>query len=81
MNWLSFDVEVSPNCNKDYVTVHEIRSDGSRKNLGKFCGNTKPGYQGMLVGNSNKVAVTFSSDDAVTGTGWFIEWNGVPGRL
>ena len=83
MNFLHFDIEASTNCGMDYVLVQEERPDGSKKDLGtgKYCGNTKPGDQGILISNGNKVSITFSSNDVNNGPGWFIEWYGVPCKL
>ena len=76
-----FDIEASADCTKDYVLVQEVKPDGDRTDLGKFCGNTKPGSNGVVVSGSNKVAITFSSDATNNGRGWFMEWYGVPGML
>ncbi|XP_078037937.1 cubilin [Augochlora pura] len=71
-----FNLENSPNCTNDYVEMFDSieNPDGSRtwKSLGKVCGrNTPPQFNST----SNRMKVTFHSNDKIQGDGFMALWN------
>ncbi|KAH0948163.1 hypothetical protein HN011_006977 [Eciton burchellii] len=73
-----FNLETSPNCEKDYVEVFDwVRKDsvydnGEWRSLGKFCGRNTPA---PVNSTSNRMKVIFRSNEAVQSDGFRAVWN------
>ncbi|EFN89302.1 Cubilin, partial [Harpegnathos saltator] len=72
-----FSLETSPNCEKDYVQIFdwingEESSNSEWKSLGKVCGRNTPA---PFNSTSNRMKVTFHSNEAVQSDGFRAVWN------
>lgn len=77
MNIVSFDIEQSAGCRKDYMFIQ----DGIRKNstsLGNYCGSTIP--KNPIVSSGPRLMVNFLTNNNVTKTG-FNATVSCPGRI
>ncbi|KAM3609502.1 uncharacterized protein V6R79_015928 [Siganus canaliculatus] len=70
-----FDVEFHPFCRHDRLTV----STGTHKPVGIFCGDDLPGP--MLLSNSQKATLLFSSDTGRAGSGFVVRHQTVQGHF
>lgn len=64
LGFSQFDLESSPNCNNDYVEIHENGPTGPL--LGHYCGSTIPSN----VTHGEKLWVKFRSNEQDTATGF-----------
>ncbi|KAH8420258.1 hypothetical protein KR009_008365, partial [Drosophila setifemur] len=76
-----FDLEVSPNCSRDYL---EVRNGGDRESqlMGRFCGKDIPT---RLPSFTHELRLILHTDAAVSGRGFRLRWrifsSGCGGRL
>ncbi|XP_015113216.1 tolloid-like protein 2 [Diachasma alloeum] len=72
MKYASFDVAWHEACGADYVEVAEVHANGTRKVLGKHCGNNVPG---AMVSNSSAVDVEFRSKEKGSYKGFKLDYS------
>eukprot|EP00094_Tigriopus_californicus_P007480 TCALIF_07202-PA protein Name:"Similar to CUBN Cubilin (Canis familiaris)" AED:0.20 eAED:0.21 QI:0/0.76/0.57/0.97/0.85/0.88/35/0/3998 len=64
LGFSQFDLEASPNCNNDYVEIHQEGPNGPL--LGHYCGSTIPSN----ITHGEKLWVKFRSNEQDTGSGF-----------
>ncbi|XP_069688891.1 cubilin [Periplaneta americana] len=69
LNFTKFDLERSPNCQLDFLQVHDGRSAGAHM-IGRFC-NTIPN----ITSTHNKIYLWFRTDHSVARGGISFNWN------
>lgn len=73
LTFSEFDIESSPNCDRDYLEIRENSPSG--KLLGAFCGNTID-----PITSNTKLWIKFRSDSSGTGKGFLGEYTFIHGN-
>ncbi|NP_445784.3 cubilin precursor [Rattus norvegicus] len=76
LSFLSFNLENSLNCNKDFVEIREGNATGHL--IGRYCGNSLPGNYSSAEGHS--LWVRFVSDGSGTGMGFQARFKNIFGN-
>ncbi|GFG35967.1 hypothetical protein Cfor_02931, partial [Coptotermes formosanus] len=69
LNFTKFDVEHSPNCEFDFLQIHDGRSAGAHM-LGRYC-NSIPN----ITSTHNKIYLWFRTDHSNARNGFALTWN------
>ena len=69
LNFESFNLEASDNCNSDYVDVYEDGPHGDH--VGRYCGSDVP----TNITSANTLWIKFNSDNTGTGPGFIAHYN------
>ena len=67
------DIEDSPNCSKDQVTILNGKGRNSLS-LGSYCGNQLPP---TIMSSTEVVTITFNTDDSVDDKGFRLFYRGI----
>ncbi|EGW02057.1 Cubilin [Cricetulus griseus] len=76
LSFLSFQLENSPNCNKDFVEIREGNATG--RLVGRYCGNSIPGNYSSIKGHT--LWIRFVSDGSGNGMGFQGRFNQIFGN-
>uniref|UniRef100_A0A8C6W9S3 Cubilin n=1 Tax=Nannospalax galili TaxID=1026970 RepID=A0A8C6W9S3_NANGA len=71
LSFISFQLENSQNCNRDFVEIREGNATGHL--LGRYCGNSLPHNYSSIMGHS--LWIRFVSDGSGSGTGFQATFN------
>ena len=83
INFETFHLQESANCEKDYVQIYDGDSTNSRlmytdiQPNGRFCGTHKPPF---TFSSSKVLTVRFHSDKNITESGFVAFWKKAPAR-
>ena len=69
INFESFDIEESDNCNEDYVDIYRDGPDGDH--VGRYCGESLP----TNLTGANKFWIKFNSDNEGSAPGFVLHYN------
>ncbi|PNF23973.1 hypothetical protein B7P43_G09286 [Cryptotermes secundus] len=69
LNFTKFDIEHSPNCQFDFLQIHDGRSAGAHM-LGRYC-NSIPN----ITSTHNKIYLWFRTDHSNARSGFSLTWN------
>ncbi|XP_046746481.1 cubilin-like [Diprion similis] len=67
LNWITFELESSPTCYLDYVTVFDYTESNAKHEMGKFCGSAKPH---IMTTQSRMMSINFHTDASVARDGF-----------
>ncbi|XP_063636066.1 cubilin-like [Cydia splendana] len=67
-----FNLEPSPDCNYDFLQIHDGRSSASQL-IGRFCGSSLP-KGGNIVSSHNYLYLWFRSDGSINKDGFALHW-------
>ena len=74
-----FSVEFHPQCNFDFLQIHDGPSASSHM-IGKYCG-TQPPNGGHINSTHNQLYFWFKSDASIASDGFSVQWTSAdPGR-
>ena len=73
MKFDEMDIEESPSCAKDRVTILNGK-DGDALPLGSYCGNRLPP---IIQSSTEAVTIKFISDDTVNNKGFNLQYRGL----
>lgn len=76
LSFLSFQLENSRNCNKDFVEIREGNATG--RLVGRYCGNSLPGNYSSIKGHT--LWIRFVSDGSGNGMGFQARFNQIFGN-
>ncbi|XP_041486764.1 cubilin isoform X1 [Microtus oregoni] len=76
LSFLSFQLENSLNCNKDFVEIREGNATG--RLVGRYCGNALPGNYSPIKGHT--LWIRFVSDGSGSGMGFQARFNHIFGN-
>ncbi|KAI8440547.1 hypothetical protein MSG28_001789 [Choristoneura fumiferana] len=70
-----FNLESSPECNYDFLQIHDGRGSANQL-IGRFCGNVFP-KGGNIISSHNYLYFWFRSDSTVAKDGFSLHWNSI----
>lgn len=80
VTFTKFNLEGSRECQYDFLQIHDGRNTASHS-LGRFCGQSLPNGNGVILSTSNVLYLWFRSDHSVAKTGFEFNWTSIePGK-
>ena len=83
LNFETFDLQESINCEKDYIQIYDGDSTASpllhadKQQNGRFCGSKKPP---VTISSTKVLTVRFHSDENITSSGFSALWKKVAAK-
>ena len=70
LTWSQFNLEYTPNCNKDYIELRERSPTG--RLLGRHCGQAS--VLPITASYNGPIYMFFHTDATVAGGSWYVSW-------
>ncbi|XP_068081387.1 cubilin [Anabrus simplex] len=75
VTFTSFHLEEAPDCNYDWLQIHDGRSSGDQL-INRFCGTKLPN-NGSIISTHNSLYLWFRSDHSINKDGFSLTWKSI----